>query len=239
MRGSLLLSSLLVLATSGAAFAGNSVEVTSCGQVVPRKAVGFLTSDLDCTDFKGAAGAVMLEDGADLELRGFQLSGGFFSVLCGTVLESDPTIIDTLSNCEVVGDGGSIVGALNHGILGHRVKASGLTIRDCFEQGIEGSVIKVWDVVVTGNAGDGLRSSGRSSVRDSSVSTNATDGICAETIRLVRSTAIGNGYDLECVLDPCADLRSPRRPRVKESNCGTSLGNPDENGSDWGVCQLD
>jgi hypothetical protein len=43
----------------------HALDITSCGQVVPRRETGVLTGDLDCTA-TGGTPAVSLENGATL-----------------------------------------------------------------------------------------------------------------------------------------------------------------------------
>lgn len=48
-RPLLVATALLACCVAPAAAAPPPVEVTTCGQVIPRRAVGYLTADLDCS----------------------------------------------------------------------------------------------------------------------------------------------------------------------------------------------
>jgi hypothetical protein len=71
----LVLSLALLVPTAHAA--PNTIEVTTCGQLIPKRTLGYLTADLDCTGFAGApqdvpaynAGARHLEEEVAADLR--------------------------------------------------------------------------------------------------------------------------------------------------------------------------
>jgi hypothetical protein len=79
------LRTLLAATTSSLAFlavaappSAAQTAVTSCGQVVERE--GYLVGDLDCTGQPEAA--VEVRHRGSLDLRGFRLTGGQYTVLC-------------------------------------------------------------------------------------------------------------------------------------------------------------
>ena len=85
------------------------VPITTCGQVVPKRALGYLTADLDCTGFTGGpanvypnskGAAVYLEKKSRLDLRGFTLTGGGHGVQCDA-LECDRGRPCSKGPCEV------------------------------------------------------------------------------------------------------------------------------------------
>jgi len=86
----------------------HAMDVTACNQTVQRGATGNLVSDLDCSLPYGSY-AVVLSQGARLELNGFTLSSDADGVKCdgkcrisgpGTIARTQPscsgqTVIDT------------------------------------------------------------------------------------------------------------------------------------------------
>jgi len=224
------------------------VAVTTCGQIVPPKTLGYLTGDLDCTGFTGRppnvgqyeyGAAVYLDRKAKLDLRGFTLTGGYNGVLCNA-LTCDPKGRPCSKNaCEVFG--GTIVanGNTSRGVGGfqpivHDVTITGFsngvyayrkarvtraTISDSPMFGVAGKSLVVTDCTITNNGSFG-------------VSQNNTVG----NLRLTGSTVTGNGTNPYCGLNPCADVYAARPPRVTDTVCDTSMAYPSGN---WNICALD
>ena len=85
-------AALLPLLLAHAAAAAKSVDVTTCGQVVPRGTLGVLTADLDCSMTTDEA--VHLSPGAKLRLSGFTVTSNHIGVLC-----------DPVGRCRILGPG--------------------------------------------------------------------------------------------------------------------------------------
>lgn len=238
-----LLAFVLLACSPALAFAAPPpVEVTTCGQAVPRNTVGYLTADLDCTGYDGAPGAVMLGRKATLELRGFTITGGRFTVLCG---ELRPDRFGDIrlyidSRCTVIGGGGTVRNAEAHGITANALTVSSLTVVNAGEEGIHTRQKGlVTDVTVTGSGGQGIRIDRAARVHNSTVTGSGEEGIVSQRkIRISNSTVVDNGTSLtECDFPwDCADIASGLRPQVVDTVCNTSRG-PDR--TDWDVCALD
>src|SRR5262245_55135545 len=116
------LLALVVRAGIAVAAAPEMVEVTTCGQEVPRGAIGYLTADLSCSPTDPSVG-VVLGKRAQLDLRGFTLSGGYTAVSCNPPDCGYQPCFTRSSRCTVYG--GTIDGAGYAAIAGSIV-----TIRD-------------------------------------------------------------------------------------------------------------
>ena len=221
-KGSLL--AVLVFAPVMLSVAGaHAMDVTACNQTVPRGVTGNLVSDLDCSLPYGSY-AVVLSQGARLELNGFTLSSDADGVKCegtcrisgpGTIARTQPscsgqTVIDTYG----VFGGGKV--ALDDVTLTSWGFATWASLRlnarnvhvDGQCDGLVGnySTISVKDSVITNNAGRGIAESGRVKVSDSIITGNF------------------------------ADITAGKRPRVSRSTCVTSVGGPGAAPDTWGVC---
>ena len=237
MRRLLLVTVLGLACSSLANAAPQLVLVTTCGQIVPRGAIGNLTGNLDCTGFDGTPGAVMLSRGARLDLAGFTITGALFGVVCG---ELDHGLV-LLGKCRVVGAGGKIVDSEAHGILAYGITAANLTIQDVGQQGIAAhGTAKLTSVTVTNSGSEGLSLERGGKIVASTITGSGESGVLAgRRVTLVDSTVTGSGVDtMECAGEHCADLNTLRRPALKSSTCETSY-RPDAFPFNWGVCSLD
>ena len=88
MRSTMLALAALLAATP--AFARPMVEVTTCGQQIPKGHLGYLSADLDCVGYDAAPGAVVVGNGGIFDLRGFTLTtDNVFGVYCGGLTETN------------------------------------------------------------------------------------------------------------------------------------------------------
>jgi hypothetical protein len=224
MRRPILLA-LAALLAAAPAFARPSVEVNTCGQVVPKGYLGYLIADLDCTGYEGAPGAVIVGNGGIFDLRGFTLTtDDTFGVYCGGLTETN----GDLNPCTVMN--GTITGGqTGHGIIGKRIKAANLVIDSAAVMGIfADGALKGENLSISGAGECGIRSDSPARLVDSTITTNGQYGFCGKSVRLYGSTVTGNGV---------TDLRSEKRPFLKNSTCGSSESpNPPYT---WGVCTLD
>ena len=107
--------------------------MTACGQTVPRRTVGYLVGDLDCTGPQtGAASvaAVFVAKRGTLELRGYTISG--LGIACGepgtdTLGQHFLTRVGT---CTIDGGGGVVADAASNGVVAKKLTARDVTIRD-------------------------------------------------------------------------------------------------------------
>ena len=131
------------------------VEVNTCGQVV--SGYGFLAADLDCTGFTGGffgyGAAVVLSRRSTLDLRGFTLRGGEFSVICAEPCGGASNALCAVPFCKILGGGGTIAGAVNSGIASDRIALEDVTVRDHGDRGIDGydGSVRLTNSLVTGN----------------------------------------------------------------------------------------
>ncbi len=212
------LSMAVVVLLSQVALASVPTEVTSCGQIVTGAA--FLSTDLDCSGFAGESvlpdyskkgypyvvtgAAVLISRKGTLDLRGHTLTGGQFGVFCG-------------KSCTVLG-GGTVTGAsLNAVFAGKNLTVRDTTISNSGDTALfVQRILRIYDSVITGNRYVTWFSNTVEVVR--SIVTGSTEfGITADKIELVDSTVTGNGLD----------LGSKRKPRLKNSTCGTSSWGPE------------
>ena len=215
-----------------------TVPVTTCGQTVPRKAIGYLTGNLDCTAQPNPyAPAVFVDRGGRLDLQGFTITGGGFGVWCG---KDNLDGSYSSGKCRVVGAGGTIENSNIAGIAGAGVVAANLTVRNSVGSGIGGGTLKLGGVTLIDNGGDGADAFGDLKVTGSLVSGNHFSGLTAgRRIKAVDSTIVDNSLDSQCGSSAnCADIVSFRRPSMKNSVCGTSQSSSVA-GQNWGVCTSD
>ena len=156
MHGSPARSAFALALTLLAARAEAVVEVTACGQVIPRGETGVLVSDLTCISQYG----VRLETNATLDLGNHTLShfaieipSWEFSaaVFCGS---TNP--VTSASSCRVVGEPGgtgAIVGdgGQRFGIAGRKVEVENMSISGFLLAAIDAKVATVTDVVASDN----------------------------------------------------------------------------------------
>ena len=244
MHRQLLLAALILGCSSVAGAAPPApVAITTCGQAVPPRGLGYLTADLDCTGFDGAIGSVMVSRGATLELRGFTLTGGLFGVVCGELVPRPdlPPALQMGRTCKVDGGGGTITGAEAHGVLIYRGQVSDVTITHSGQAGVASmNKMTLENVTITDSGTDGARSDRGAVVVGTTITGSGEDGLhAALSAKVLGSTLTGNGISADCAVgDPCADLATIRRPKLGlGSVCGTSrqIFTP----YSWHVCQLD
>ena len=237
----LVLAVLLLL--SGRAF---GVDVTTCGQVVPRRDVGTLTTDLDCSSVSGAY-AVELGDKATLELDGHTITGRTIFCQSGCTVHGPGEVTGAQTGIFVNGarravtvSGGVSLHGNNEGIFNG---GSRLTLIDVDISNNSGSGIFVMsrrvrgsNVVANDNGGAGLFAQQATVMIDGlTANGNGFFGLNAKRARLFNSTLTGNegGHPSN---PPFVDIASTRRPRVTNTVCDHSLG---PNGISWGVCAQD
>lgn len=244
---------LVVAASGGRAFEGPPVEVTSCGQHVPGHSTGFLSADLTCATQVG----VYLGRRARLDLRGFTLAGGDFSVGCEPFSCDSPHCVKN-SRCEVFG--GTLTGAGYAAIAGGRVAIHDLTISNA-----RAYAVLAFSRIYVANAQISATSTGlqankrieiqgstlvetqvqaeRVLVRTSSITGNKFVGAIAGVIELFDSDLTGNGTSPDCGSRiRCADIASRKRPWVDAaSTCDRSVSSLDllDLLKTWEVCALD
>lgn len=238
----------LALLTPAAHAAGPlpEVAVTTCGQIVPKKTLGYLTGDLDCTGYDGGDPAILydtdvpvtLGQKAKLDLRGFTLTGGRYTVECINIRADRKRH----GICEIFN--GTLTGATQAALLAENAYVHDLTSTG---NGVGlyllGKKVTVEDVVVTDNWADGMRL-GNAKLRNATVTNNAGNGLTGYKLKIVDSTITGSGTSDFCVSHPgdCFDINAEKfKPKVENVVCGTSggsssLGPPS---GTWGVCSLD
>lgn len=238
-----LLAFVLLTCSPLAAFAAAPppVEVTTCGQAIPRRAVGYLTADLDCTGYDGVPAAILVSRNATLELRGHRVTGGLLTVACAELRPDRFGVIrlQDSSRCTVVGGGGVVSGAEAHGVFATELTISDVTIENSGQEGIyTRKKARVTNVIVTGSGGHGMRLDGPSIVRGSTVTNSGENGIvCLRKLRIYDSSVTGSGTSAACEYPwSCVDIASALRPEFVNTVCDHSRG-PSQ--TDWDVCALD
>jgi hypothetical protein len=180
----------------------SALDITTCGQTVPRGQVGELRADLDCSGGAFAAG-VTLEDRATLRLNGHRVNGPVTGshvihaigrkgkvVGPGEVHTSDLGCIGTDTGSLTV-EGGTGIDV--HGCLqaldGKNLRASNVTVHDNSDFGLVGLNVRAEDVVVQ-RSGRGIHAAGRVVIENGSVSDNDVYGITAATSVVVEGATI-------------------------------------------------
>jgi hypothetical protein len=226
------------------------VEVTTCGQVIPDKTLGYLSADLDCTGFTGgpsnvdsvnAGAAVYLGKKSRLDLRGFTITSGHHGVMCDALVCGHIYTHHACSKgpCEVFN--GTLVSASGvNGIVGYRPVIHDLTITGFYFGVIALDRLQLGNATVTDNATTGVAGK-KLTIAGTSITNNGIFGVDGWTdrghgVRLTDSTVSGNGTDAQCASITCADLAGMRQPRLQNSTCDTSL---NLRGGTWGVCAGD
>lgn len=246
MRRILTTAILLGVVTSAAA-SPPPVAVTACGQAVPRRTVGYLTGDLDCTGPQSGAAAlaaVFVAKRGTLELHGYTIHGSLFGIACGEPAtdSTGQTVLTNVDTCTINGGGGGVTDAEIDGITAKKLTARDLTIRNSGEEGAFALFKGVLNnVTITDNGGFGARLDYIAKITNSTITGNGEYGIDTGRLWLTGSTVTGNGIGPNCGPSPllhCADLHVYRRPKLIQSTCGTSVMTTQATIS-WGVCQLD
>lgn len=222
------------------------VAVTTCGQIVPKRTLGYLTGDLDCTGYDGGDPSMVSDTDvpvtlgfkSKLDLRGFTLTGGKYTVSCINIRAE----AKRHGVCEVFN--GTLTGATQASLLAekayvHDVTSTGTGVGFY----LLGKKVTVENVVVTGNFADGMRL-GNATLRNATVTNNGDNGITGNKLKIYDSTITGSGTSDFCVAHPgdCFDINAQKwRPKVENVVCGTSggssaLGPPS---GTWGVCSAD
>lgn len=227
---------LLPLLLAQPAAAAKSVDVTTCGQVVPRGTIGVLTADLDCSMTMDEA--VRLSPGAKLRLSGFTLTADHIGVLCAPV-----------GVCRILGPGTIRRTTLdtsptpeNYAVFSGR----GVDLRD-------GVTLENWQL--------GVFSGGVTVLKDVAIK-SCVNGAIGWPARAIDSTFTDNTYALigaggtspggtfrfggvivkrSTFSGNLVDLASYRRPTVRDTSCSTSWHltqppTPFSGGDDWQVC---
>lgn len=225
----------LPLGCPSAFAAPTPVLVDTCGQVVPEKAAGHLSADLDCSAFGGTA--VTLGKKASLDLGGFTLttpSGeGSYGISCDE------------GKCAV--RNGTVTGAAMIGINGIRllIENVNVSMSGLFAVGL-GANSTVRASTISGTANVGVYESGSRQVTriiDSTITGHGYIGVRTNKLKLVGSTVTGNGTSPDCASSPnCADLFISRKPKLKSSTCGRSQtlpNDPTPGCLGWCICTND
>jgi len=235
------------------------VAISTCAATVPAGETGILQNDLvDCNE---TMPAVFLHENATIDLAGHSISSGGSGVFCFG------------RRCTIVGPG-EITGAENAGISAAsdekaRVTVDGVDIHDNLGDGIalpsssklflssttitsngadgvsaHKGRLKGENVVISGNAGTGLRNVKKFTFKTSAIENNGSIGIVSSfgKGRLVSSTLSGNNAD-----DPngTLDIATLKKPRLVDSTCERSgiippsLTLPSPLDPGWGVCTND
>jgi hypothetical protein len=173
-----------------------AVDITECGQVVPKNQVGNLVGDLDCTDPNSfitpphsIISAVELERGATLNLNGFSL--------VGPTLSEGPerSGVFCRHKCRVNGPG-TIMG-FGFGIQGRhkRITVTDVTINGATAGGLSAFQLMARRCTITGNGGgvSGGHSQRKFRIYDSEISDNDVVGVSGRKIILKNVIVTGNG----------------------------------------------
>jgi hypothetical protein len=180
------LLALAVAALVFVPFGADAVDVTTCGQIVPRGQVGVLTGDLNCTTRFG----VQLEERATLDLAGHTLSvtdDGQLPLNIAVFCASGPDLIH--GSCRVLSSAATpgVVagdGAVYSGILGKRVRVENVDVDGFATYGIIGShKTQLSGVSVSGVGDVGVVSTKKIKASEVTVQGNG-QGIFAPVVRL-------------------------------------------------------
>lgn len=220
------------------------IAVTTCGQIVPHKTLGYLTADLDCSGYTGGDPAVVYDLGAavtlaykaKLDLRGFTITAGTHGVLCSNLKAEG----HRNGVCEIFN--GTVTGAAQRGVAGSKLYIHEITATNngvgLYSYGPGSGRIE--NCTSSDNSDDGVRVE-RIKMKNLTVTNNGANGIVGDIVKLRDSTVTGNGGGQFCVMNPgsCFDIHSAFRPLLKNVTCGTSGGYHAPPSDTWGVCSLD
>jgi hypothetical protein len=229
------------------------IEITTCGQQIPKRAIGYLSADLVCSTLTPSIG-VHLARGAQLDLRGFTLSGGYVSVSCEPAGCESPPCVSRRGRCEVYG--GTIEDAGHTAVAGGRAFIHELTISNSTTYAVLGhSRVDAVNVHLVSNP-LGLQArklsvtnslleasqvnATRARLTSTTITGNPTFGAVGHALQLVDSHVVGNGTSFQCATEICADLFTTKRPRLDAtSTCDVSRQIHIEPPTSWGICSLD
>lgn len=161
------------------------VEVTGCGVVFSDPVDAYLSGDLDCTTYPGSENrqpAITFLKRATLDLRGHTITAATGGVAVST------QVVLCWENCDVYGNGGSIVGGTFSVGGARRVTVVGATLRDMSHRAVSGdrrSTIE--NVTITGSRTSAVAASRRVIIRNSLITQNG--GIAQGDTGLVRLTS--------------------------------------------------
>jgi hypothetical protein len=243
-------------------------DPASCGIHISRGDPGILQGDLDCTG-KNVPAAVTLGPGAALFLNGHRITGSTVDgVYCEVAVAPSRTcsiegpgeitgtqvglFVASRARVENVVVHGNEVGVYNpYGDVSHasRLDLRNVVIRDNVGDGVRGGCkIAAQDTTIENNGGVGTTSYGPSRLVRTTITGNGSAGIVTgkfhdfyqiyfytkRQLSLIDSTVAGNGGG-----DGSEDILSGRKPKLKNTTCGTSA-NPTEPGNPtWSVCAGD
>jgi hypothetical protein len=256
---------ILLGALIGAAPAAPLVPVTSCGQEIPRGAVGVLAGDLDCRGEPAVLRTIRVRRGATLDLGGHELRGA--QVDCPPE-EHDCRVVGPGTLRE--GPGGPTDASCVRDNFG-RLDVRDVTIVDCQGHGIDhgGGLrtrlerVTVLDAAVFGIFGGRrvdarevtvIRSGGRIRGRQVIAQDNGHGGspgrlfgVSGANVVLDGATVTGNAMvgvagdrlvlrNAVVTGNGEVDVSAARVPRLVATTCETSM---DQDLVPWGVCSLD
>ena len=244
-----------------------ALDVTTCDTTIPARETGILQTDLSCA----GTFVVTLENRAVLELNGHSIVTDEVStnaaIRCtgrrctvrgpGDVSGSDIgihlltgrqvlTVTDvTIHDCES--------GVVASGVQPSKVLASGLSVTDCAQHGVDAARLRGENVTASGNGGVGL-AVGHLKAAIVDASNNGTSGVFGSVARVTSLVATGNGgagvrvvrgalrdstLTGNDALGAGHDLLTARRPRVVNTVCGKSGVLGGRATATWGVCAND
>lgn len=183
----ILLTALLSIAGNPDSAAGGRepVTVTECGVVFPDPVDAYLVADLDCTTYPGLENrqpAITFLKRATLDLRGYTIT----AATGGAAVSTD--VVLCWENCEVYGNGGTIVGGTFSVGGERRTTVVGATLRDMSHRAVDGDRKAIIEnVTITGSQTEAIASPRRVIIRNSIITQNG--GIAQEDTGLVRMTS--------------------------------------------------
>lgn len=161
------------------------VEVTGCGVVFSDSVDAYLSADLDCTTYAGLENrqpAITFLKRATLDLRGHTIT----AATGGAAVATD--VVLCWENCDVYGNGGSIVGGTFAVGSARRVTVVGATLRDMSHRAVDGNRKAIIEnVTITGSRTEAVQASRRVLIRNSIIANNG--GIAQPDTGLVRLTS--------------------------------------------------
>jgi len=240
---------LIAITMLATATHAQEVEVTSCGDVVPDRATGYLTADLDCSGFTGgpanvyaAGAAVYLGTRSKLDLRGFTLTAGQHGVLCNNI-SCGVNSCARRTPCDVFN--GAINGTEGFCVGGEKPRVDDVTITGCGQGIYAYQRVELSNSTVTGSTYSGVVG-GITKVINCSVTGNGEFGVSASQSNVARakiydSVVTGNALWSACgTIAICGDVFSRHRPRVSNTTCDASVAPTMFNPSGtWGLCAAD